>query len=127
MSVRLPWNSPGWWTQVIAVSHVAVAIVLHRRAYAEMGRMGVAASVPDHGPRAEAFWFAVPAPLLYALGRMQRTAEANADIATQRTGGVVLAATGAAGSIVMPASPFWAVLAVGVAALAKSRRARGAR
>lgn len=119
---RLPW-SPGWWTQVIAVSHVAVGVVLYRRVYAEMGRIGVIASVPDHGARAEAFWFAVPAPLLFALGRIQRTAEANHDIPTQRTAGIVLAAIGAAGSVVNPASPFWAVLGVGIAALTKTRGA----
>jgi hypothetical protein len=124
MPPRLSWNSPGCWTQVVAVSHAAVAIVVHRRAYAGMGRMGVIASVPDHGPRAEAFWFAVPAPLLFALGQVLRTAEANGDIVTQRTAGVVLSATGAAGSVLMPASPFWAVFAVGLAALARSRRAK---
>ena len=51
------WASPGRWTQVIAVSHVCVAVLQHRAAYAEMGRRGVVDSVPDHGPRAEAFWF----------------------------------------------------------------------
>lgn len=120
MPVSTSDRSPGWWLQFLGAAHVAVGVVLYRRPLAEIARKGVVASVPDLGDRATAFWFMAAAPTLWLGGRLLRSAEAHGDVAAQRAAGRLLAVTGAVGSAAMPASGFWGVVAVGVAALRRS-------
>ena len=76
---------------------------------------------PDSGPRAEAFWFATPAPLLWAVGADLRDAERCGDRERQRRLARVLAGVGAGGALLMPVSPFWLLLAAGAASWWRSR------
>lgn len=112
---------------MVGAVHVGVGVALYRTELAEIARAGVVNAVPDRGGRATAFWFLAPAPALWLGGRLLRSAEANDDHAAQRAAGVALTATGLACAAAMPASGFWALTAVGVAALRRGRRvvARG--
>lgn len=117
-------GTPGRWLQVVACAHAAVGIATYRRSYAEIARDGVVDTVPDHGERAAAFWFLAAAPALWLIGRLMRSAERSGDTDAQRAAGGVLVALGTAGAAVMPRSGFWAVVAIGIAALRRRRRAR---
>lgn len=116
-------RSPGWWLQFLGVAHAAVGAVVYRAALGDIARARVVSSVPDHGDRATAFWFVTAAPVLWLGGRLLRSAESTGDVAAQRAAGTVLTVTGAVGSVAMPSvNGFWAVTAVGIAALRRSRR-----
>ncbi|WP_369134824.1 DUF6463 family protein [Modestobacter sp. I12A-02662] len=117
-------TSPGRWLQVIGVAHAGVGVVLHGDPLAEIVRAKVIGSVPDRGDRATAFWFLTVAPLSWLAGRLLRSAEVAGDLAAQREAGVVLTAVGVAGAAVMPASPFWSLIAVGLASVRGSRGRR---
>jgi hypothetical protein len=116
--------SPGWWLQVIGVAHAGVGVVLHREPLAEIVRAKVIGSVPDRGDRATAFWFLAVAPLSWIAGRLLRSAEVAGDLPAQREAGAVLTAVGVAGAAVMPVSPFWSLIAVGLHAVRGSRGRR---
>lgn len=116
-------RSPGWWLQFLGVAHAAVGAGVYRAALGDIARERVVSTVPDHGDKATAFWFLAMAPTFWLSGRLLRSAESNGDVAAQQVAGTVLTGTGAAGAIAMPSvSGFWAVTAVGVAALRRSRR-----
>jgi hypothetical protein len=111
-------RSPGSWLQAIAIAHAGVGSLLYRRALVKI--IEDRTSIPDHGDKTTAFWFMVAAPVLWLGGRLLRSVESADDLAGQRAAGVVLAGTGLAGGVAMPASGFWAVAAVGLASLRRS-------
>lgn len=121
-SVVMRAGSPGWWLQVIGLAHAGVGVVLHREPLVEIARARVIGAVPERGDRATAFWFLVVAPTCWTAGRLLRSAELAGDLPAQRQVGVVLTAVGMAGAAVMPVSPFWSLIAVGVGAVRRSRR-----
>ncbi|MDD7934985.1 DUF6463 family protein [Actinomycetospora straminea] len=104
----------GRWLQVLAAGHGVVGLVLHRAAVAEILRRGVVGAVPDHGSRATAFWFLAFTPAVWAAARMLRAVDD--EVAARREAALVLAATGVVGAAVMPRSPFWFVIPLGVVA-----------
>lgn len=115
-----PRRSPGWWLQLVAAGHGGAGVILYRDALADIARARVVNAVPDRGDRATAFWFTAVTPLLWLGGRLLRSAESTGDLGAQRVAGKVLIAAGVVGSAAMPASGFWAVIAVGVSALRRS-------
>ncbi len=115
-------RSPGWWLQCLGMTHGVVGVVLYRQPLTEIARDRIVGSVPDLGDRATAFWFAAVAPTLWLGGRLLRSAETSGDAAAQRAAGTVLTAAGLLGSAAMPASGFWGVVAVGIAAVRRSTR-----
>lgn len=119
-------SSPGWWLQVIGLAHAGVGVVLHREPLVEIVRAKVIGTVPERGDRATAFWFLVVAPTSWIAGRLLRSAELTGDLSAQRQAGAVLTAVGVTGAAVMPISPFWSLIAVGVGAIRASRRRKGA-
>lgn len=119
-------GSPGWWLQVIGLAHAAVGLVLHREPLAEIVRAKVIGAVPERGDRATAFWFLILAPTCWTAGRLLRSAELAGDLPAQRQAGAVLTAVGVAGVAVMPASPFWSLIAVGAGAVRRGRRTQRA-
>lgn len=117
-------RSPGWWLQFLGAAHAGVGAILYRDALGDIARDSVINSVPDRGDKATAFWFLAAAPTLWLGGRLLRSAESTGDLDAQRVAGSLLTATGLVGAAAMPASGFWAVAVVGVAALRRSTRQR---
>ena len=56
--------------RLLAVGHALVGIVFYRRELRSIGRDGILAGVPYRGPKATAFWFFVPSPLVWTIGRL---------------------------------------------------------
>lgn len=99
--------------QVVALGHGAIGAWLYRDVVAGAARdvrtrgpRALAGAVPDRGDRATAFWFLVASPLLWTLGRSLGPGD--------RLAGGVLAATGVAGSVLMPAGGWPAVALIGI-------------
>lgn len=115
-------RTPGWWLQTTGVVHTALGAVLYRDVYAGMGRDKVLATVPERGDRATAFWFTAAGTAIFLGGRLLRSAEEHGDGAAQRTAGATLLGVGAVGSAMMPRGGFWALLAVGGAAVRRGRK-----
>ena len=115
-------GSPGSWLQLIGVAHAGVGVVLHREPLIEIVRAKVIGTVPDRGDRATAFWLLVVTPTCWTAGRLLSSAELAGDLPAQRQAGAVLAAVGVAGVAVMPVSPFWSLIAVGIGAVRGRRR-----
>lgn len=108
--------------QAIGFGHLAVGAALYREELGEIGRAGVLGAVPYRGPRATAFWFLAPAPLLWMLGRLTSRAEAAGDARALRSVsrfGVLCAPIAIA---CVPFSGFWGWLAVSLRGLREARR-----
>ncbi len=108
--------------QIIACGHVAVGSALYRKELREIGRDGILGAVPYRGPKATAFWFLFPSPLLWMLGRLLGRAEAAGDAEMLRSVsrlGVLCAPVAIA---CVPLSGFWGWLAVSLRGLREARR-----
>lgn len=108
--------------QLIACGHAGVGSAIYRKELREIGREGIVGAVPYRGPRATAFWFLVPSPLLWMLGRLLDRAEAAGDAEVMRSVsrfGVICAPIAIA---CVPLSGFWAWLAVSLRGLREARR-----
>ncbi|MBB2921352.1 DUF6463 family protein [Cellulomonas cellasea] len=112
----------GWWVEVVAVGHLVVGSALFRDVIVDVARHGGVGAVPLRGDRSTGFWFLLASPAWWALGRELRAAEERGDRATQRRTGRAVAGISAAGAAMLPASPFWVLLALGLTAV---RRAAG--
>lgn len=77
----------------------------------------------DPAQRGASFWYLVAGGLLAALGWNAQRAEANGKPPSAEFA-VSLSALGSVGAVASPASPFWAVLAIGLLATYRRRRAR---
>lgn len=117
---------PARTLELLALAHAGIGVVLHRRALVSMARAGLVSSVDDHGPRATAWWFLAAAPLLWTTGRLLRSAPGSRDVTARRDVGLAITATGAAGVVVMPRSPFWILTATGLRIVAEHRSTRPA-
>ncbi|MBW1597059.1 DUF6463 family protein [Streptomyces sp. JJ38] len=113
-------QSPGRWLQIIGVAHTAIGIPLYGAELRGIVRDGIVDTVPDHGERAAAFWYLTAGPGMWLAGRLLRSAERSDDVAAQRVAGGFVAATGAAGALLMPRSGFWALAAVGATAFRRA-------
>lgn len=107
---------------MVASAHTAIGVRLYRQALADIGRDRLVDAVPHHGERAAAFWFLLMGPTWWLVGRQLRAAEADDDLATQRVAGWVLTASAVTGVAAMPRSGFWALGAIGLSTLRRSRR-----
>lgn len=98
--------------QVVAVGHAAVGVQQYRDVLADTARDvrgrgpgAVVGAVGDRGDRATAFWFLLAAPALWIVGRTVTPGD--------RAAGGVLTGLGVAGTVLMPASGFPVVAALG--------------
>ncbi|QVQ55018.1 hypothetical protein J4H86_18940 [Spiractinospora alimapuensis] len=110
--------------RLVGAAHIVYGAVLYRDALGDIARRGFVNAVPDFGDRATAFWFVTCGSMFMLCGHLLRSAEKAGDLDAQRDAGAALTAIGAVGSAAMPASGFWAVLAIGAAALRRGRRPR---
>ncbi|WP_258723738.1 DUF6463 family protein [Cellulomonas sp. NS3] len=110
----------GWWVELVAVGHLVVGSVLFRDVVLDVARAGGWGAVPLRGDRATGFWFLLASPAWWALGRELRAAEERGDRATQRRTGRAVAGLSAAGAVMLPGSPFWVLLALGLTAVRRA-------
>lgn len=109
--------------QGLAIVHTLVGAVFYREELRSIGRDGVVAAVPNRGDKATAFWFLVPSPLVWIIGRLIGAAEEAGDEQALRNAHRASAASAAAAIALMPVSGFWGWLLISLRGL---RRARGA-
>jgi hypothetical protein len=117
---RLPGT--GRLLQLIACGHVGVGSALYRRELREIGQEGILGAVPYRGPRATAFWFLVPSPLLWMLGRLLGRAEAAGDAEMLRSVSLLGVLCAPIAIACVPLSGFWGWLAVSLRGLREARR-----
>jgi hypothetical protein len=78
--------------------------------------------VPYRGAKATAFWFFVPAPLLWILGRLLSRAEEAGDEEALRSASRLGLVSGLVAGLCMPISGFWAWVAISLRGLRDARR-----
>ena len=117
---RLPGN--GRLLQVVAIAHAIVGAVFYRGELGSIGRDGVAGAVPYRGPKATAFWFLVPSPLLWIMARLLNRAEEQGDAEAVRDASRLGLASSLLAVVCMPVSGFWAWLAISLRGLRDARR-----
>ena len=110
--------------RLLGVGHALVGIVLYRRELRSIGRAGVVAAVPAGGPKSTAFWFLVPSPLVWVVGRLVSDAEAAGDWAAVHRAHRLSLFSAAAAVLCMPVSGFWGWLAISARGLWRTRQER---
>jgi hypothetical protein len=109
---------------LIGIAHLLLFSVLFADRYAGIVRDGVVNTVDGDDKREAAFWTMWCGLLLLTVGYLVRFIQT-------RLGGVpafpgwVLLATGLGGGILMPASPFWLFVPLGLSILRPARPAAG--
>lgn len=121
MKRGLPAN--GILLRLLALGHAVVGTTVYRKELRSIARDGVVAGVPYRGPKATAFWFLMPTPLMWLIGRLVSGAEESGDAATLRSVHRVSMASAAVAILCMPLSGFWGWLAISTRGLLDARRA----
>jgi hypothetical protein len=117
---RLPGN--GRLLQLVALGHAAVGSVFYREELRTIAGDGIAGAIPYRGPKATAFWFLLPSPLLWVLGGLMRRAEEAGDGKALREASRVSLASAIVAVVCLPVSGFWAWLAISLRGLRDARR-----
>jgi hypothetical protein len=125
MNRRRSIPSNGRLLQLVALAHTAVGIVFYRRELRSIARDGIVGGVPYRGPKATAFWFLVPSPLIWLDGMLVRRAEAAGDLSTLRSANGIGLVSAAIAVICMPISGFWGWLAISVRGLWQAQQTGG--
>lgn len=116
----------GWWVIGIAIGHLAATPFFYGTSLHQLLRgpmLGALDADPgDPAARGAAFWYLVAGGLLLGLGCGARRAEAEGKAPT-REFAVSLIGLGSVGVVVSPASPFGLVLATGLVAAYRRRKA----
>ena len=120
---RLP--ETGRLLRGLAFSHAAVGLAIYRRELRAIVGDGVANAVPYRGPKATAFWFLMPSPPIWLVGRLLSSAERAGDVEAVRAVNRVGAACAAVAVVCMPVSGFWGLLAISLRGLWHARHAAG--
>lgn len=117
---RLPGN--GRLLQLVALAHAAVGSVFYSEELRTIASDGIAGAIPYRGPKATAFWFFLPSPLLWVLGGLMKRAEEAGDGQALREASRVSLASAIVAVICLPVSGFWAWLAISLRGLRDARR-----
>ena len=108
--------------RTLAVAHALVGVALYRREITSIRRDGLVAAVPFRGPKATAFWFLLPSPLVWVIGRLVSDAGAAGDREALLRAHRVSLVSAAVAVLCMPVSGFWAWLAISARGLRRARR-----
>jgi hypothetical protein len=119
---RVPGS--GRLLQLLALAHTAVGAVFYRAELRSIVREGVVAAVPNRGPKATAFWFLVPSPLVWIAGSLLSSAEAAGDEEALRTASRLGTISALVCIACMPVSGFWGWLIISLRGLRQARRMR---
>ena len=111
----------------IALGHALLGGVLFREPLAAMLREGLVNTIGPVGgfDRKAAFWFLVFSAMLLLWGQLVAHASERADARAFALVGWNMLGVGAVGSLVMPISGFWSVIALAPLVLREGRRLRG--
>lgn len=120
-----PARGEGTLLRLLAVGHAMVGVAIYHRELRSMGRDGILGGVPYRGPKATAFWFLVPSPLIWTIGRLVGRAEAAGDWNAARAAHRLSLVSAAIASVCLPISGFWAWLAISVRGLCRAQAAMG--
>ena len=104
----------------IAVLDIGFTLALETP-FREIAEAGVVDSVAGHGDRESAFWHLVAGTFLFGLGELSRWAVRETGRVPARLGSWLIG-VGVAGIVLMPASGFWLVAALGAFAVLSSAR-----
>jgi hypothetical protein len=108
----------------LAIAHAAVGTAFYRRELGSIARDGIVAAVPYRGPKATAFWFLVPSPLLWIAARLLSDAEESGDAEALRAVHRVGLASALICIVCMPISGFWGWLVLSLRGLRQAREMR---
>lgn len=110
----------------IALGHALLGGVLFREPLAAMLREGLVNTIGPLGDfdREAAFWFLAFSATLLLWGQLVAHAAERADARALALVGWNMLVVGAVGSLVMPVSGFWSVIALAPAVLREGRRVR---
>jgi hypothetical protein len=108
----------------LAIAHAAVGAAFYRRELGSIARDGVVAAVPYRGPKATAFWFLVPSPLLWMAARLLSDAEESGDAEALRAVHRVGLVSALICIVCMPISGFWGWLILSLRGLRQAREMR---
>jgi hypothetical protein len=117
---RLPGN--GRLLQLLALAHTAVGAVFFHDELGRIAHDGVAGAVPYRGPKATAFWFLVPSPLLWILGRLLNRAEEAGDTQALQSASRAGLASALLAVLCLPVSGFWVWVGISLRGLRDARR-----
>jgi hypothetical protein len=107
--------------RLLAIGHALVGIALYRRELRSIRRDGVFAGVPYRGPKATAFWFLMPSPLIWVIGRLVGEAEEAGSWKALRTAHRISLVSAGVATVCMPVSGFWGWLAISARGLQRAR------
>jgi hypothetical protein len=106
----------------LGAMHAVVGAIVYRGELRAIARDGVVAAVSYRGPKATAFWFLVPSPLIWLVGRLLSDAERAGDSRALRDVSLVSAVSAAVAILCMPFSGFWGWLAISLRGLWQAGR-----
>lgn len=127
MKLLGPARGEGALLRLLAVGHALVGIGIYRRELRSIGRDSILAGVPYRGPRATAFWFFVPSPLLWTIGRLVGDAEAVGDWNAVRAAHRLSLVGAAVATVCVPISGFWIWLGISARGLHRARHSAAQR
>jgi len=107
--------------RILALAHAAVGIAVYRRELRAIARDGTFASVPYRGPKATAFWFFMPSPLIWVIGGLVAKAEEANDWSAVRDAHRFSLFSALAATVLLPVSGFWGWLAISLRGLLRAR------
>jgi hypothetical protein len=106
--------------RAMAFAHTIVGLGIYRVELRSIARSRIVASVPYRGPRATAFWFLVPSPLMWVIGRLVREAEHAGRWDAVRAAHRVSLVSAVLAVVCMPVSGFWGWLAISARGLRRA-------
>jgi hypothetical protein len=116
-----PPTGDGALLRLLAIGHALAGAAVYRGELRSIGQDGILAGVPYRGPKATAFWFMVPSPLLWAIGRLIGKAEEAGDWKAVRDAQRVGLVSASIAVICLPISGFWLWLAISARGLWRTR------
>ncbi len=117
-------SGDGALLRLLAIAHALVGIAFYRRELRSIGRDGFLAGIPYRGPKATAFWFFIPSPLVWIIGQLVSDAEEAEDWDAVRAAHRVSLVSAAVATLCLPVSGFWGWLAISVRGLRRAQSSR---
>jgi hypothetical protein len=121
MTQRSHTIGDGALLRVLALAHAIVGVGIYHRELRSISGSRIFAGVPYRGPKATAFWFLVPSPLVWIIGRLISDAEHAERWGAVRAAHRISLISAAAAIVCMPISGFWGWLAISARGLGRSR------
>lgn len=105
---------------VVGIIHVVLFSALHRHRYAAIARDGIVDTIDGDIEREAAFWTMAFGVLLLMVGSLMRSIQTRGGRLPTFPGWALLG-LGLVGGVLMPASPFWLFVPLGLAIVRRPR------